>query len=428
MNHKNLFAKSALAAAVAIVSSHACAAGFQLHEFSSAGLGRAYSGEGAMGDTAASASRNPATMALMDRPMLSVGAVFIDPGVSIDGTSSLSGQSLNADNIAPTQWVPNLHYVQPLNDQWWLGASATANYGLATEFNNDYAAGPYAGKTDLQTVNFNLSTAYRLNQHFSFGVGFDAVYARAKIERYAGEAGRALGFPTDTQIAHLKGDEWGYGWNAGILYEVDEDNRFGFTYRSEVKVDFDGDYKSSIPGAINPLNQALNLGLPYGTSGSTIPGALTLNLPEMWEVSGYHKVAPQWAVHYSLTYTSWSQFQELKATGSGGQTLFYKEESYKDAYRLALGTSYFYDDNWTFRAGIAFDDSPVPADQRSISIPDQDRLWLSTGASYAFNQDASVDVGLSYMHGQHVTVEEGPYTFRSTGKAWLYGANFNYKF
>jgi len=427
MNHKNLFAKSALAVAVALVSTHTLAAGFQLNEFSSIGLGRAYSGEGAVGDTAASASRNPATMALMDRPMFSVGAVFIDPGVDIDGTSP-TGNSLDAKNIAPTAWVPNIHYVQPLNDQWWVGGSVTSNYGLATEFNDSYTAGPYAGKTDLTTMNLNLSTAYRLNQHFSFGVGFDAVYARAKIERYAGESLASFNIPADTQIAHLKGDEWGYGWNAGILYEVDENNRFGLTYRSEVKIDFDGDYRSSLPSTLNPLNQAMNLGLPFGTNGNTIPGALTLNLPEMWEVSAYHKVAPKWAVHYSLAYTSWSQFQELKATGTSGQELFYKDESFKDAYRIALGTSYFYDDNWTFRTGIAFDDSPVPAQTRSISIPDQDRLWLSAGTSYAFNQDASVDVGVSYMHGQHVTVKEGPYTFNSTGKAWLYGASFNYKF
>ncbi|WP_033791681.1 long-chain fatty acid transporter FadL [Pantoea septica] len=427
MSHKNLFAKSAVAAAVALVSSHVYAAGFQLNEFSSAGLGRAYSGEGAMGDTAASASRNPATMALMDRPMFSVGAVFIDPDVDITGNSP-TGRSLDASNIAPTQWVPNIHYVQPINDQWWIGASATSNYGLATEFNDGYTAGGYGGKTDLMTGNLNLSTAYRLNEHFSFGVGFDAVYARAKIERYAGEAGAALGIPADTQVAHLKGDEWGYGWNAGILYEVDKNNRFGLSYRSEVKVDFDGDYKSSLPTSINRINQAANLGLPYATGGSTIPGALTLNLPEMWEISGWHKVAPQWAVHYSMAYTSWSQFQELKATGSSGQTLFYKDESFKDAYRIALGTTYYYDQNWTFRTGIAFDDSPVPADKRSISIPDQDRLWLSAGTSYAFNDDASVDVGVSYMHGQHVTVKEGPYTFNSVGKAWLYGANFNYKF
>jgi len=445
MNHKNLFAKSALAAAVALVSSNALSAGFQLNEFSTIGLGRAYSGEGAMGDTAASASRNPATMALMDRPMFSIGAVFIDPDVNIQGQSG-AGNSLNADNIAPTQWVPNIHYVQPLNDQWWIGASATSNYGLATEFNDGYAGGPFAGTTDLLTMNLNLSTAYRLNQHFSMGVGVNAVYAKAKIERNIGELGAFLpaaglpAAPADTQIAHLKGDEWGYGWNAGILYEVDDKNRFGLSYRSEVKIDFDGDYSSDIPVAYNPIGG--QFGLPSGTGGNTVSGSLSLHLPEMWELSGYHKVAPQWAVHYSLAYTSWSQFQELRATGSNGQDLFVKDESFHDAYRIALGTSYFYDDNWTFRTGIAFDDSPVPSDKRSISIPDQDRLWLSAGTSYAFNKDASVDVGISYMHGQKVTVKEGndpvataqnggqatPYTFTSSGKAWLYGASFNYKF
>ncbi|VTR48057.1 Outer membrane flp protein [Serratia fonticola] len=142
----------------------------------------------------------------------------------------------------------------------------------------------------------------------------------------------------------------------------------------------------------------------------------------------YNKVAPQWAIHYSMAYTSWSQFQELKATDSNGNTLFQKHEGFRDAYRIALGTTYFYDDNWTFRGGIAFDDSPVPAQNRSISIPDQDRAWISAGTTYAFNKDASVDVGVSYMHGQKVTIKEGPYTFESKGSAWLYGAGFNYRF
>ncbi|MDT3249410.1 long-chain fatty acid transporter FadL [Serratia sp. root2] len=425
---------------MAIISSNVSAAGFQLNEFSSAGLGRSYSGEGAMADTAASASRNPALLMMYTRPELSFGAVFIDPDVDITGKSP-SGASLDSKNIAPTAWVPNLHYVHPINDQFAVGGSVTSNYGLATEFNDGYTAGAYGGKTDLETLNLNLSAAYRLNQQFSFGLGFDAVYAKAKLERYAGElpkllagsgqlppqlAGQVAQIPADTQISHLKGDEWGFGWNAGILYEVDENNRYGLSYRSEVKIDFDGDYKSSLPSAYNPILSAA--GLPYGTNGNTIPGSLTLNLPEMWEISGYNKVAPQWAVHYSLAYTSWSQFQELKATGNNGQTLFEKHEGFKDAYRIALGTTYFYDDNWTFRTGIAFDDSPVPAQNRSISIPDQDRFWLSAGTTYAFNKDASVDVGVSYMHGQKVTVKEGPYTFESVGKAWLYGANFNYRF
>ena len=50
----------------------------------------------------------------------------------------------------------------------------------ATEFNNNYPAGEYGGKTDLTTLNLNLSGAYRLNDNWSFGLGFDAVYADAK--------------------------------------------------------------------------------------------------------------------------------------------------------------------------------------------------------------------------------------------------------
>ena len=426
MSQKTLFTKSALAVAVAIISTQAWSAGFQLNEFSSSGLGRAYSGEGAIADDAGNASRNPALIMMFDRPTFSAGAVYIDPDVNISGKSPYTGRSTDADNIAPTAWVPNAHFVMPINEQFGWGASVTSNYGLATEFNDSYIVGEYGGKTDLKTVNLNLSGAYRLNDSWSFGVGFNAVYADAKIERYSGEQTAALP-KVSNKIASLKGDEWGYGWNAGILYELDKNNRYGLMYRSEVKIDFDGDYKSGIRTQANALPGA-GTAFPWGTTNATVPGSLTLNLPEMWELSGYNRVAPQWAIHYSMAYTSWSQFQELKATGSNGQTLFYKEEGFKDSYRIALGTTYYMDKSWTFRTGIAYDDSPVPASKRSISIPDQDRLWLSAGTTYAFNDDASIDVGVSYMHGQKVTVKEGPYTFDSEGKAWLFGTNFNYAF
>ncbi|WP_291973067.1 long-chain fatty acid transporter FadL [Candidatus Symbiopectobacterium sp.] len=418
MSQKNLFKHSAVAIAVALVSTQVSAAGFQLNEYSSSGLGRAFSGEGAVADNATSGSRNPATMTMFDRTTVSGGVTYINPDIDITGTSPVTGQDTSAKNIAPHAWVPNMHLIVPLNEQWAIGASATTNYGLATEFNESYHAGSIGGKTDLLTSNLNLSAAYRLNQHFSFGLGFNAVYADATIVRHAGELGTiGSGIPASTEIVRLEGKEWGYGWNAGILYEVDKNNRFGLTYRSKVDIDFNGDYTGAKSGFV------------------TVPGKLTLNLPEMWEVSAYHRVAPQWAVHYSMALTSWSTFKELRATGSSGE-LFKKEEGFRDAYRLALGTTYYHDDNWTFRAGIAFDDSPVPADKRSISIPDQDRFWLSAGTTYAFNKDMSVDIGVSYMHGKRIDIiEKKPaelgaveYNFSSKGRAWLYGVNLNYTF
>ncbi|WP_348257539.1 outer membrane protein transport protein, partial [Salmonella enterica] len=78
--------------------------------------------------------------------------------------------------------------------------------------------------------------------------------------------------------------------------------------------------------------------IPTATGGATHSCYMTLNLPEMWEVSGYNRVAPQWAIQYSLAYTSCSQFQELKAKSTACDTLFEMLEGFNDAYRIALGT------------------------------------------------------------------------------------------
>ncbi|PHM73519.1 long-chain fatty acid transporter FadL [Xenorhabdus kozodoii] len=440
MNQKTLFTRSALAVAVAILSSNAGAAGFQLSEYSSSGLGRAFSGAGAVADNASVGSRNPAAMTLFNSPSFSGGLVYVNPKVDITGASPITKNSTDAKNIAPHALIPNLHFITPINDQWYVGASATSNFGLATEFSNNYAAGLIGGKTSLKTVNFNLSGAYKFNEQFSFGLGVNAVYADAEIVRHMGEAGpliskyTGLNIPASTEAAKLEGKDWGYGWNAGFLYQYDDNNRYSLTYRSKVKVKFkNGDYSNELPKVPKVL--------PDGLEGNTIKGTLDLNLPDMWELSGYNRVAPQWAIHYSFLYTGWSEFKELRGKSKdSGDTLFQKHEGFRDAYRISLGTTYYYDDNWTFRGGIAFDESPVPAKNRSISIPDQDRFWFSLGTTYAFNKDASVDIGVSYMRGKKVHVSEklpeniqkvgftAPYEFDSKGTAWLYGVNFNYTF
>ncbi|OTA20458.1 hypothetical protein Xbed_01488 [Xenorhabdus beddingii] len=440
MNQKNLFTRSALAVAVAIISSNVNAAGFQLNEYSSSGLGRAFSGAGVVADNASVGSRNPAAMTLFNSPSFSGGLVYVNPNVDITGQSPLTKNSTDAKNIAPNAWIPNLHFITPINDQWYVGASATSNFGLATSFSNNYSAGLLGGKTDLKTVNLNLSGAYKFNDQFSFGLGVNAVYADATIVRHMGEIGSivskmtGLNIPASAEAAKLEGKDWGYGWNTGLLYQYDENNRYSLTYRSKVKVKFkNGDYSNDLPYIPKAFDN--------GTNGKIVKGKLDLNLPDMWEFSGYNRVAPQWAIHYSLLYTGWSEFKELKATRSDNDSVaFEKHEGFRDAYRISLGTTYYYDDNWTFRTGIAFDESPVPAKNRSISIPDQDRFWLSVGTTYAFNKDASVDVGVSYMRGKKVHVSEElpedvqkkgfntPYEFDSKGTAWLYGVNFNYTF
>lgn len=393
-------------------------AGFQLYEQSTSGLSRAFAGEGSIADNASSLSTNPATLTLFKRPELSTGVIYINPNIHLSGHSAL-GSDLSTKNIAPVEYIPNFHLAYPINDRWSVGGSITSNFGLSTRFDDLYAAGDAAGETKLTTINANFSTAYRFDEHLSFGVGLNTIYAKAKISRLAGSE-FPMAIPSSTIISELKGHKWGTGWNVGLLYEFNDNNRIGLTYRSKVDLNFNGDYKSDLP--------------VIGTNGKSIPGKLKLNLPDIWDFSGYHRLSDPFALHYSLSYTKWNRFQELKGINTNnGDVLFFKHEGYNNTYRLALGATYYYDNNWTFRSGIALD-KRASKNHPSISIPDQDRFWFTTGLTYHFNADLFVDFGLAYLSGKDINfIEKSPvtnadYNFHAKGSAWLTGLNINYRF
>ena len=82
MNHR-------LAACSLALIDSALGAGFQLHERSAAGLGRAFSGEAAMGDDATVIASNPAGMVLLeDEWSFAIGTSGIFPEVEVSGLYS----------------------------------------------------------------------------------------------------------------------------------------------------------------------------------------------------------------------------------------------------------------------------------------------------------------------------------------------------
>ncbi|WP_461606377.1 outer membrane protein transport protein [Aeromonas rivipollensis] len=417
------FKKSLIAAAVTLASTQTFAAAFQLNEHSASGLGRAYAGEAAIADNASVLSRNPAAMTTFDKMALSVSGTYIKPDVDVEGKIAGAIPASESD-IAPDAFVPATYFIQPLNDQWAWGIGLFSNYGLATEYSKTFPAGAAAGDTELLTFNINPNIAYRINSNFSVGAGINAVYAQAELNRYAGALAISPPLKSDTAIAHLKGDTWGFGWNVGTLYEINDNNRLALTYRSQVDLSFDGDFKGST------------------SNFQTVDGNLKLDLPAQAEFAGYHRLNQQFAVHYSVNWTDWSAFQELKATSSGcnmpGQpgVCLNKPEKFKDSMRYALGGTWYINPAWEARIGFAYDNSPIEPEYRSLSIPDSDRVWYSAGATYHIDQDMSVDFGMAYLDGKEVDVNEGLRTHGDTlrwqgtshGNALLASAQFNMKF
>lgn len=431
-------------------------------EVSTSGLGRAYAGEAAIADNASVVATNPALMSLFKTAQFSTGGVYVDSRINMNGdvTSSAATNtqrnkmiatkygSASERNVVPGAFVPNLYFVAPVNDKFALGAGMNVNFGLKSEYDDSYDAGIFGGKTDLSAINLNLSGAYRVTEGLSLGLGVNAVYANAQVERNAGIIKDTV---NDNQIKsalltqqeplknlnnHLSSKDksvvslqdraaWGFGWNAGVMYQFNEANRIGLAYHSKVDIDFTDRTATSVEANV----------ITEGKKGD-----LTLTLPDYLELSGFHQLTDKLAVHYSYKYTHWSRLTKLNASFENGKKAFDKELQYSNNSRVALGASYNLYEKLTLRAGIAYDQA-ASRHQRSAAIPDTDRTWYSLGATYKFTPHLSVDLGYAYLKGKKVHFKEvnaigdertltvnTTANYTSQAHANLYGLNLNYSF
>ena len=459
------FNQSVLATAMLFAAGGASAAAFQLSEVSTSGLGRAYAGEAAIADNASVVATNPALMSLFKTNQFSVGGVYVDSKINMNGdvnvTSPLAMSQLNpkgllASNsashrsIVPGSLVPNMYFVAPINDKFALGGGMNVNFGLKSEYDNKYNGGVFGGTTDLTALNLNLSGSYRVTEGFSAGLGLNAIYAQAKIERRAGiisDAVSRVGTAIDMGLINIPNEyvptvkvlrhsitskdkiltqlqdkaDWAFAWNAGVMYQFNENHRIGLSYHSKVDIDFTDHTATSL--------QAHRIGQE---------GGLKLNLPDYLEFSGFHQLTEKFAMHYSYKYSHWSRLKNLYATyHADGVEAFHKKMYYRNSSRVALGGTYNVDDKLTLRAGIAYDQAAA-TEHASAAIPDTDRTWYSVGATYKFTPNLSVDLGYAYLKGKKVHFKEeqrisngavvvtGNYS--SKASANLYGLNLNYSF
>ncbi|MDC5848056.1 OmpP1/FadL family transporter [Vibrio europaeus] len=422
MNKTRLFKKSLLAVTIAttsLASQQALAAGFQLNSQSATGLGRAFAGDAVIADNASVMSRNAAAMSLFDRTEMSLGFNIIDSEVKVkDVSHSITGdQNLNTTNDA-TSFVPNLYVLHPVNDKFAVGLGLYSNYATTNEFEDNWGQGTgfspapgadgFGGVTNLSSMNLLLAASYRINEQWSIGGGLDVIYGQGELKRKT----NFQGSPTDTQLLDVDVDGVGVGFNLGAVFELNENNRFGLSYHYSPEIEASGTAKK-----LNTTNfQFEDI------------GKVKIALPSRAEFSGYHRIEDtKFAVHYSIQYISWSDFEELGST-SGTQI---KEYKWKDTYHYSIGGTYYINQNWEARIGYMYDQG-VQDELTSVSVPDSDRQWFSAGATYHLNNDQAIDVGFTYLASKEKQVNDqlGSVTLdaKTQATAFLFGMQYTHKF
>ncbi len=82
-----------------------------------------------------------------------------------------------------------------------------------------------------------------------------------------------------------------------------------------------------------------------------------------------------------------------------------KAYEWQDGWHYAIGGTYYLNNDWTLRAGYMYDTSAQDS-LTSVSVPDSDRQWLSTGFTYHVDTKSNIDFGFTYLMGKDVEVNE----------------------
>ena len=435
------FNKTILAVAVTLASSQAMAAGFQLNSQSATGVGRAFAGDAVIADNASVLSRNPAAMALFDEKQLSMGLTYADVEVSVKDVyiDSALGQIHygHVDDAAEAKIIPNFYYVSPVNDKFAYGVAMFSNFGTGTDttpmsqqlVNGLPAPLDLLGKTEVTTLNFNLSASYRFNDHFSIGAGVDVIYGQGTLTR-GGLVPTQAG-PAQQDLVDVDADGVAFGGIVGAVYEINADHRFGMSYR------FSPDFKAT--GDIDMYNPTAGANMAFDE--------INIPMPDIFQVAGFHQLTEKFALHYTAQLTTWGDFKEITLTdGTLGGVPVAPEASLKtyawdDSWLFSIGGTYTLNQDWTVRAGYMFDQGVV-GELSSISIPDSDRQWFTAGATYNLGKHASLDFGIAVIRGEDVDLIEhsaitgglpiGPDTgmvhATTRSNATYYSMQYNYKF
>ncbi|UCV04072.1 transporter [Dechloromonas denitrificans] len=357
---------------LAAFSGAASAAAFQLWEQNASGLATAYAGSAAVADNAGTVFFNPAGMTQLTGFQLSAGVAGVGPSYEFrneGSTGPLLGSGGNGGNAGGWAAVPNAYLSWQVAPQVFLGLGISSPFGLQTKYDDSNWVGrSYSLKSEIKTVNYNPSIAYRLNDKVSLGFGINYQTIDAELT----SAG-----------ARLKGDDAAWGWNAGALFTLSPAMRVGVSYRSAI------DYTLE------------------GTANGVMPVKADVKLPDTFILSVWQQVSDRWEAMGDLSYTRWNTIKSLDVFSRNSGALASSEAfNYKNSWRFAWGAAYQASNALKLKFGIAYDRTPVTDNDRSARVPDNDRVWLSLGGQWNAGSYGKVDLGYAYLYAKDPSVAQ----------------------
>ncbi len=398
------------------------AGGFATPTYGAQGWGRAFGGGSLFKDDPSAAFNNPAAMAFIDKTIAQQTVDYARVNIKYKGNASdYKGDPTSSTVVDDagnyvstprtgdggeagfTAWLPTGFLVIPFNDRFSFGLSQVVPQGMKSTWDPDWKGRDFAVDTKIETVGLTGSLSFKVNDQFALGGGVIVQHSSGFVSQNVDLLAAAavspglgqFGIPYPSGVGHalmrVKVDNTSVGWFAGTVWKPTQQDTLGLSYHAKIKNKMDGKYDiyadagsrglmtDIVPGTGTTLVGLAYPGLqlfPDGANAST-----QLDIPANAAIDWVHVFNDRFTLGVSALWTQWSSFQDLTLK-SNGSTIVSIPYKYRDVMMYSLGGDYKLTDDFTLRAGVAYDQTPTRNSTRDPRIPDGDRYFASLGFGY----------------------------------------------
>lgn len=276
--------------------------------------------------------------------------------------------------------------------------------GVDIYWDNNWKGRFLVQNTHLQTTNFQPTVSFKLSDKLGIGAGFIYSVGTAQFTRDipVSDASGSRSF------IELSGKTTGIGLNAGVFFKPDDVWRFGFSFRKGVNYKIEnGDVVITVPPSVQSF-------FPENTKFSgAIPG------PDVYNVGFSAQLSKRFLIAGDVNYQTWSSFkrQDIDFTENTAEFEDISQPVFwKNTTSLRIGAQYLRSCCLSFRAGAAFEQSPVNRVYYFPDMADGNRFTFHAGFTYDFDDHWSVDLASMLIETKQVEGNYSPSGFRGVYK------------
>ena len=375
---------------LACLSSPALAGGILIYEAGQEGNGLANAGSAALAADPSVLMSNPAGIAELKGTQISVNAQVIlgDIRFSRDSDNQFDGN----EGGNALQWLPgsSLFISHQIDDRSAIGFGMYGNFGLALDYDDDWAGRYFTQEAAVIGVSFQPTLAHKFTDDLTVGIGPRFVYGYYRTEMAINNNLLGLADRPDGQLEY-KDTDVGTGVNLGLLYHVSDRTQIGLAYTSKVKLEF----KDS-PDVRKVSNPIINAALNRLDVDSL---ELDMNIPQTATLSIAHQLDPQWKLLGSLGWQDWSDFGQIgvEVDANAGGVDRTVDRQYKDTWHASVGAQYQANPRLRWSMGLGYDSSAVDDKDRTVDNPMGEAWRLATGVNYELEEGLDLHVAYTLV-------------------------------